>query len=40
VSNRTEASRFVHTGASARPRLVEAPAAALTPVHAVAADAA
>ncbi|HEY7452989.1 MAG TPA: response regulator transcription factor [Thermoleophilaceae bacterium] len=40
VSNRTEASRFVHTGAPARPRLVEAPAAALTPVHAVAADAA
>jgi DNA-binding NarL/FixJ family response regulator len=42
VSNRTEASRFVHTGGPARPRLAPvAPAAALTPVHALsAADAA
>ena len=43
VSNRTEASRFVHTRGPARPRLAPAvaPAAALTPVHALsAADAA
>jgi DNA-binding NarL/FixJ family response regulator len=43
VSNRTEASRFVHTGGPARPRLAPAaaPVAALTPVHALsAADAA
>jgi DNA-binding NarL/FixJ family response regulator len=40
VSNRTEASRFVHTGGRTRPRLVDVPAAALTPVQAVAADAA
>ena len=43
VSNRTEASRFVHTGGPARPRLAPAvaPAAALTPVRALsAADAA
>jgi DNA-binding NarL/FixJ family response regulator len=43
VSNRTEASRFVHTGARARPRLapVGTPGAVLTPVHALsAADAA
>ncbi len=43
VSNRTEASRFVHTGGPARPRLAPAaaPVAALTPVRALsAADAA
>jgi DNA-binding NarL/FixJ family response regulator len=43
VSNRTEASRFVHIGAHARPRLAAAgaPAAALVPVRALsAADAA
>jgi DNA-binding NarL/FixJ family response regulator len=43
VSNRTEASRFVHAGGPARPRLAPAatPVAALTPVHALsAADAA
>jgi DNA-binding NarL/FixJ family response regulator len=38
VSNRTEASRFVHAAAPARPRLVEAPAATLVPM--AAADAA
>jgi DNA-binding NarL/FixJ family response regulator len=39
VSNRTEASRFVHTGGPARPRLAPAvaPAAVLTPVHALSA---
>jgi DNA-binding NarL/FixJ family response regulator len=43
VSNRTEASRFVHTGARARPLLapVGAPGAVLMPVHGLsAADAA
>jgi DNA-binding NarL/FixJ family response regulator len=40
VSNRTEASRFVHVAGPARPRLVEAPAARLMPMHAAAADAA
>ena len=43
VSNRTEASRFVHTGARARPQLapVGTAGAVLTPVHALsAADAA
>jgi DNA-binding NarL/FixJ family response regulator len=38
VSNRTEASRFVHAGGPARPRLAPvAPAAVLTPVRALSA---